>query len=68
MARLTEEEKSAFLALARSVPLPHQRPPILPIADYLRLISHLAQLPQAGSILRSALETLNFCRKSLQRL
>jgi hypothetical protein len=45
MARLTEEEKSAFLALARSVPLPHQRPPILPIADYLRLISHLAQLP-----------------------
>jgi hypothetical protein len=45
MARLTEEEKSAFVALARSAPLPHQRPPVLPIAEYLRLISNLAKLP-----------------------
>jgi hypothetical protein len=45
MARLSEEEKSAFLALARSTPLPHQRPPVLPIAEYLRLISDFAKLP-----------------------
>jgi hypothetical protein len=44
MARLTEEEKLAFLELARSAPLPHQRPPVLPIPEYLCLISQLAQL------------------------
>jgi hypothetical protein len=52
MARLTEEEKSAFLELTRSGQLPHQRPPILPIADYLRLISNLAKLPHPPKSVR----------------
>ena len=45
MAKLTEEEKSVFLELARGAPLPQQRPPDLPISDYLRLIGDLAKLP-----------------------
>ncbi|MCX6864680.1 MAG: hypothetical protein NTV46_00420 [Verrucomicrobia bacterium] len=45
MARLSEQEKASFLQFARGAPLPPQRPPVLPIAEYLRLISNLAKLP-----------------------
>jgi hypothetical protein len=45
MAKLTEEEKSAFLEFARGARLPQQHPPNLSIADYLRLIGELAKLP-----------------------
>jgi hypothetical protein len=45
MARLTESEKASFLQFACGAPLPPQRPPVLPIAQYLRLISGIAKLP-----------------------
>ncbi|MBJ7396884.1 MAG: hypothetical protein JHC76_12670 [Akkermansiaceae bacterium] len=44
MARLTENEKTELLRLARSLPLPRQRPPIVPMSEYLLLVSELAKL------------------------
>ena len=52
MARLSEAEKALFLQFARGAPLPSQRPPVMPIADYLRLISSLAKLPHAPKPVR----------------
>jgi len=52
MARLSEAEKALFLQFARSAPLPPQRPPVLPIAEYLRRISSLAKLPHAPKPVR----------------
>lgn len=43
MARLTENEKTELLRLARSSPLPRQRPPIVPMPEYLHLVSELAK-------------------------
>ena len=52
MARLPEQEKAAFLQFVRGAPLPPQRPPVLPLADYLRLITSLAKLPHAPKPVR----------------
>lgn len=52
MARLSEPEKAMFLQFARGAPLPSQRPPVLPIADYLRLISTLVKLSHAPKPVR----------------
>jgi hypothetical protein len=45
MAKLSEEEKASFLQFARGPKLPGQAPPILPMADYLRLLANLTKLP-----------------------
>jgi len=52
MAKLSEAEKAMFRQFARGAPLPPQRPPVLPIADYLHLISSLAKLPHAPKPVR----------------
>jgi hypothetical protein len=53
MASLSEAEKTLFVQFARGAPLPPQRPPVLPLADYLRLISSLAKMPHAPKPVRS---------------
>ena len=45
MARLTEEEKAAFRRLATAGPIRQPGPPVLPILDYLRLVTKLSSLP-----------------------
>jgi hypothetical protein len=45
MARLTENEKTELLRLARILPLPRQRPPTVPMFEYLLLVSELTKLP-----------------------
>jgi len=52
MATLSEQEKAMFLQFVRGAALPTQRPPILPIAEYLRIISSLAKLPHAPKPVR----------------
>jgi len=45
MARLTEEEKSAFRRIATGEPIRQPGPPVLPILDYLRLVTKLSSIP-----------------------
>ena len=45
MARLTEAEKSAFRQVAAGPLIRQPAPPVLPILDYLRLITKLSSLP-----------------------
>lgn len=47
MARLTEEEKSAFRRIATGPIIRQPAPPILPILDYLRLVTKLSSLPSS---------------------
>ncbi|MEX1115005.1 MAG: hypothetical protein WEB53_07130 [Akkermansiaceae bacterium] len=52
MAKLTENEKAELLRLARSLPLPRQRPPIVPMSEYLHLVSELAKLAHSPKPVR----------------
>lgn len=45
MAGLTDQEKAEMLRVSRLAPLSTLPPPILPLADYLRLIAELSRLP-----------------------
>jgi len=61
MAKLSEEEKAAFLQFARGPRLPAQAPPILPMADYLRLLAKPKSItppPQARPLHRITLEAV----------
>lgn len=45
MARLTEEEKSELRRIAAGPVIRQPAPPVLPILDYLRLVTKLSSLP-----------------------